>query len=106
MANFKLKPEKCELVQKEVIFLGHLVNKDGVRPNPANTSKILDWPQPANVSEVRQFLGLCSYYRRFVKDFSTVAYPPKELTKNIATLEWNNKCQEAFDILKVKLVGP
>ena len=66
-AGLKLKPEKCELFQTEVRFLGHVVSAEGVQPDPTNTSKIRDWLVPKSVTEVRPLLGLCSYYRKFVK---------------------------------------
>jgi len=105
-ANLKLKPEKCSLMQAEVPFLGHIVSKDGVQPNPENISKVMQWPEPTNVTEVRQFLGLCSYYRRFIKDFAVVAKPLTKLTCKDSPLIWTEECQSAFDELKSKLVGP
>ena len=104
-ANFKLKPEKCELLQSEVTFLGHIVSKDGVQPNVANVMKILEWPIPKNVTEVKQFLGLASYYRRMVKNFSLIAKPLNDLVKKDSTLKWDDKCQNAFDELKTKLTS-
>ena len=104
-AGLKLKPEKCELFQTEVRFLGHIVSGDGVQPDPMNTSKIRDWPVPGSVTEVRQFLGLCSYYRKFVKNFSIIAKPLSDLTCKESGLVWNSRCQEAFDELKAKLLG-
>ena len=69
------------------------------------TSKIRDWPVPGSVTEVRQFLWLCSYYRKFVKNFSIVAKPLSDLTFKESGLVWNSRCQEAFDELKAKLLG-
>ena len=65
-AGLKLKPEKCELFQAEVTFLGHVVTADGIKPDPNNIIRVAEWPVLGTVTEVRQFLGLCSYYRRFV----------------------------------------
>ncbi len=86
-ANLKLQPGKCHLFQTEVEFLGHIVSKDGIKPNHCNISKIQQWKRPTNVTEVRQFLGLCSYYRRFVKNFSAIAKPLTDLTKKESKLE-------------------
>ena len=105
-AGLKLKPEKCELFQEKVQFLGHIVSAAGIQPDPTNTSKIRQWPEPRTVTEVRQFLGLCSYYRRFVKNFSIIAKPLSDLTSKESELNWTTACQVAFDELKAKLVGP
>jgi hypothetical protein len=80
-AGLKLHPGKCALCQKQVIFLGHIVSEEGVATDPAKTKKVAEWPEPTNAQEVRQFLGLASYYRRFVKDFATVAEPLHQLTE-------------------------
>ena len=103
--NLKLKVEKCVLFEEEVEFLGHVVNRDGVKPNPNNTAKIAQWKILETVTQVRQFLGLCSYYRRFVKGFATIAKPLTELTQKNATLVWTEDCQKAFDNLKQQLLG-
>ena len=66
--DFETK-KKCQLFQEEVTFLGLIVNKDGIKPNPENVSKILEWSIPCNVTEVRQILVMATYYRKFVKDF-------------------------------------
>jgi len=105
LANLKLKPEKCQLLQPEVPFLGHIVSGTGVRPNPENIAKVAAWEVPKNVTEVRQFLGLCSYYRRFVQGFSIVAKPLTSLTSKDSALVWTPECQQAFDHLKEALVG-
>jgi hypothetical protein len=67
--------------QKQVTFLGHIVSEEGVATDPAKTKKVAEWPEPTNAREVRQFLGLASYYRRFVKNFATVAKPLHQLTE-------------------------
>ena len=104
-ANLKLKPEKCALFQKQVPFLGHVVSQAGIHPNPDNIAKVKSWDVPKNVTEVKQFLGLCSYYRRFVKGFSTIAKPLSDLTSKDSDLVWSEKCQEAFESLKQALVS-
>ena len=105
-SNLKLKPSKCHLFKKEVEFLGHVISSDGVLPNPANIQKILDWPTPRNVTEVRGILGLGSYYRRFVKGFSELVQPLTELTKKNTQFKWTDTCEKAFNNLKVALTGP
>ena len=106
LSGLKLKPEKCEIFHEEVRFLGHIISAQGVQPDPMNVSKVLEWPVPKNVTEVRQFRGLCSYYRRFVKNFSVITKPLNNLTTKEASLNWDDICQEAFDTLKTKLASP
>ncbi len=82
-ANLKLKPNKCSLLKPEVTFLGYRVSKDGILPDPNNIAKILQWKEPVNVTEVKQFLGTCTYYRRFIHGFSRIAKPLFDITKRI-----------------------
>ncbi len=105
-ANMKLKPKKCELFATEVTFLGHIVNKNGTRPDPCNVSKILGWKKCSNVTETKSFLGLCSYYRKWVKDFSAIAHPLIELTRKDRVFTWSKACDESFNKLKAALVSP
>ncbi len=104
-SGLKLKPEKCHLLQTEVTFLGHLVTADGVKPNQANIAKIQQWPRPTNVTEVRQILGMCNYYRRFVKDYSLLARPLTSLTCKGHDFKWTTECQKSFECLKEALIG-
>ena len=69
-ANLKLKPKKCKLFRNEVSFLGHIVSKDGVKCDPEKIRSVQDWKIPENVTEVKSFLGLASYYRKFIPDFA------------------------------------
>ena len=91
-ANLKLKPKKCELLKSEVTFLGFRITDEGARPDPNNVAKVLQWPVPANVTEVKQFLGLCSYYRKHVKQLSIIAKPLFDLTKKDSKLVWTSNC--------------
>jgi hypothetical protein len=100
-AGLKFKPEKCQLLRKEVTFLGHVVSEKGVQPNPDNIAKILAWPTPKTVTEVRQVLGMGSYYRRFIKDFSILVRPLTDLTKKSKAFTWTDECSKAFERLKL-----
>lgn len=105
-AGLKLKPSKCHFLQPEVAFLGHIISREGVLPNPANIEKLTNWPRPSTVTEVRGILGLGSYYRRFVKDFSKLVHPLTQLTKKDEPFNWTTDCETAFQQLKKVLVGP
>ena len=102
-ANLILSPKKCELFQQEVAYLGHIVSQDGIAPDPSKIKSIQTWPQPSNVTEVRSFLGLCSYYRRFIKNFSAVARSLHQLTEKNKAFLWTEECIEAFYHLKQRL---
>jgi hypothetical protein len=80
-ANFRLKAEKCYFAVKELQFLGHVVGKDGVKPDPEKVDKMINYPEPKNIRELRGVLGLFSYYRRFIKYFAQIANPLYKLLK-------------------------
>ena len=99
-AGLKLKPSKCSFVREEVEYLGHLLTPDGLKTNPRTVNAVKEYPQPQSVKEIRQFLGLSSYYRRFIKNFAALAQPLTALTRNNVEFKWTEECQEAFDRLK------
>ena len=103
--NLKLNPKKCNLFQREVRYLGHMVTKDGVTVDPAKTDAVRSWPTPKNKTEVRSFLGLCSYYRRFVRNFAAVAKALYELTEKDKEFYWTSDCQSSFENLKELLTS-
>lgn len=102
-AGLKLKPKKCDFLQTEVLFLGHVIGKDGVRPNPELVEKIRQWPEPPNMKEVQRILGLMNYYRRFVYKHSDIAAPLVGLTKKGVKFTWGDREQRAFDQLKTAM---
>jgi len=99
------KLKKCEFWLEEVVFLGHVVCKEGIKVDPQKIRAIVDWPRPTNVTEVRSFLGLAGYYRRFIKDFSKISSPLTNLLKKVVKFEWSSKCEEAFQELKSRLTS-
>ena len=106
-AGLKLKPSKCHFARKEVQYLGHIVSAEGIKPNPAKTTAVSTYPVPQNVHELRQFLGLANYYRRFVKNYSQIAEPLHQLTRKTAKgYQWTPSCQKAFVELKHRLTTP
>ena len=102
-AGLKLKPSKCHFIRKEVEYLGHVITPAGLRPTQRLTAAVVEFPPPQNVAGLRQFLGLSSYYRRFIPQFARVAKPLHELTRKGVQFEWSDKCQTAFSTLKEKL---
>ncbi len=104
-ANLKLSPEKCDLFKSEITFLGFKVSGDGIKPCTRNVDKVKNWPTPTNVSQVRGFCGLASYYRRFIHNFSIIAAPLYELTQKDASFVWSDKCNQAFQTLKNALTS-
>ena len=102
---FKLNPKKCSFVKQKVEYLGHVVTPEGVSPNPDKVRVVQEFPPPNNLKELRHFLGLANYYRRFVKGFSHIANPLNALTKKGVYLHWTEECAVAFDKLKCALVS-
>ncbi|KAL2226366.1 UNVERIFIED_CONTAM: Retrovirus-related Pol polyprotein from transposon [Sesamum indicum] len=90
---------------KEIAFLGHVVSKEGVQPDSTKVKAILEWEPPKNVSEIRSFLGLVDYYRKFIKGFSIIAKPLTNLLKKNASFNWNEKCAQSFEELKKRLTS-
>ncbi|KAL0536730.1 hypothetical protein IC582_025690 [Cucumis melo] len=98
------KFSKCEFWLKQVSFLGHVVSKAGVSVDPAKIKAVTSWTRPSTISEVRSFLGLAGYYRRFVENFSRIATTLTQLTRKGAPFVWSKACEDSFQNLKQKLV--
>ena len=94
------KLKKCEFWLNQVVFLGHVISKDGITVDPNKIEAVVNWGRPTNVSEVRSFLGLASYYRRFVEGFSRIAAPLTQLTRKNVKFEWKEECEKSFQELK------
>lgn len=103
-AGLTLNPKKCVFLKKSVTFLGHVVSGKGIQPDPSHTDKIQNWPTPVNVEELRSFLGLASYYRRFIKDFAHIAAPLHALTNKGKPWIWSPENEQAFKELKSRLI--
>ncbi|GJW79335.1 putative reverse transcriptase domain-containing protein [Tanacetum coccineum] len=97
------KFSKCEFWLKEVQFLGHVVNRDGIHVDPSKVESVKNWKTPESSTEIRSFLGLAGYYRRFIENFSKIAKPLTLLTQKNKAYVWGDKQDEAFQILKEKL---
>ncbi|PZP12942.1 MAG: hypothetical protein DI611_15630, partial [Brachybacterium faecium] len=98
--SLKAKFSKCHFWRREVRFLGHVVSKEGIAVDPAKIVSIQDWKVPRNATEVRSFLGLAGYYRKFIKDFAKISAPLTRLTKKNLVFSWDVDCDDAFRRLK------
>ena len=101
--GLKLKPQKCHFVRQEVGFLGHVITPQGLKTSEQHILAVREFPVPDSVRAVRQFMGLCSYYRRFVKGFASIARPLHALTRKGASFSWSEGCEHAFQELKRRL---
>ena len=102
-AGLKLNPKKCILLQQSVPFLGHVVSNHGVSTDPKKIEAVRTWPSPRAAKDIKSFLGLCSYYRRFVRGFADIARPLYRLTEGQREFRWTSECEDAFRRLKTLL---
>jgi len=98
------KFKKCEFWLEEVAFLGPVVNKDGLAVDLAKVQAVVEWERPTSVREIRSFLGLVGYYRRFIEGFSSLSGPLTALTRKNAPFVWRDKCEASFQELKRRIV--
>ncbi|GBG89720.1 hypothetical protein CBR_g49573 [Chara braunii] len=103
-ANFKINAKKCEWAKTQVLYLGHVLDGDGIKPEDSKIAAIRDWPTPRTLTELRSFLGLANYYRKFVRNFSTIATPLRRLLKKEAIWQWDKDCTYALKRLKRTLI--
>ena len=94
---------KCEFWLTDVRFLGHMVSASGMSVDPEKVEAVMSWERPKSIFEIRSFLGLTRYYRRFIEDFSRLAAPMTRLTRKEVKFEWNDLCEKAFQELKMRL---
>ncbi|RVX03852.1 Transposon Tf2-2 polyprotein [Vitis vinifera] len=95
-----VKPEKCEFAQEEITFLGHKISAGLIRMDKGKVQAIMEWTVPSKVTELRSFLGLANYYRRFIKGYSKTVSPLTDLLKKDNQWDWSRQCQMAFESLK------
>ena len=104
--GLKVKPEKCHLFKPKIRFLGHVVSEDGIATDPDKICAITEWKVPETVEELRSFMGLCGYYRKFIENYAKIVRPLHSLcntTKGKTKLLWTEDCNNAFETLKTKL---
>ena len=104
-AGLKLKLQKCSFFKKHIQYLGHLISDEGIQPLPEKLESIVKMPIPQNAKQVKQFLGLVGYYRKFVPCFSDIARPLTQLTRKNEGFNWSTECDKCFHMLKDYLQG-
>ncbi|GBG80061.1 hypothetical protein CBR_g30427 [Chara braunii] len=103
-ANFKINAKKCEWAKTRVLYLGHVLDGDDIKPEYSEIAAIRDWPTPRTLTELRSFLGLANYYRKFVRNFSTIAAPLRRLLRKETIWKWDKDCTSAMKKLKHVLI--
>jgi hypothetical protein len=99
------KFDKCDFYQKEIQYLGHVISSEGIVVDPEKIKSIMEWPIPKDVANIRSFMGITRYYRRFIEGFSKIAYPITSLQKKGTKFIWSQKCQDSFNKLKELLTS-
>lgn len=104
--NLKLNAEKCNFLQKKLLYLGHIVSENGVLPDPEKIKVLKMYPTPTNTDEVKRFVAFANYYRKFIKNFAEIAYPLNSLCKKNQPFNWDDNCEKSFLVLKDCLSQP
>jgi Reverse transcriptase (RNA-dependent DNA polymerase)/RNase H-like domain found in reverse transcriptase/Spumavirus aspartic protease (A9) len=103
-AGLRINPDKCHFCTQSLQFLGHIITNKGILPDDSKVEAVKNYPVPQNLTQLRAFLGLASYYRRFIKDFSKISTPLYELLKKNIPYDWTDERQQVFQFLKNKLI--
>lgn len=104
--NLKLNPSKCKFFRSEVTYLGHKCTRDGVLPDDSKISSVMNYPTPTDKDSVRRFVAFCNYYRKFIHNFASIAFPLNKLTRKKSKFIWTDDCNVAFHKLKNSLISP
>lgn len=104
--NLKLNPSKCEFLKRSLVYLGHSISEEGVRPDEGKIEAITKWPTPGNANELVRFIATANYYRRFIRNFAGMTVPLNRLLKKGATFSWDESCEQAFKEIKLALSSP
>ncbi|GBG91417.1 hypothetical protein CBR_g52304 [Chara braunii] len=102
--DFKINAKKCDWAKTQVLYLGHVLDGDGVKPEDSKIAAIRDWPTPRTLTELHSFLGLANYSRKFVRNFSTIAAPLRRLLRKETIWKWDKDCTFAMKKLKQALI--
>lgn len=104
-AGLQLNAKKCNFAATQIKVLGHLISHEGIRPDPEKIRAVSSFPQPANTKQLKSFLGLCSYFRRFIRGFAHIASPLHNLLSTRVPYEWTTDCQLSFNALRNALTS-
>lgn len=100
-----LKRSKCSFAQEQLEYLGHIISASGVSTDPSKIQAVQDWPPPTHVKQVRQFLGLAGYYRKFIKNYGLISRTLTDLLKKHTQFQWTPQLQQCFEALKKALIS-
>lgn len=104
-ANITLNKKKCELLMQSVTYLGHVVSPEGIRPDPDKVKSITEFRPPTNITQARSFIGMCNFFRRYIKGFSAIAKPIHDTIKVKQEFKWTSEAQRAMNVLKERLTS-
>lgn len=104
-ANLKIKQAKCKWCTKQIKLLGHIITDTAIKMDMDKIKAIVDWKIPSKVLHIQQFIGICGYYRKFIRDVSKITAPLSAFIKKDCKCVWSNECQQAYDELKRKLIS-
>lgn len=104
--NLKLNPDKCDFLRKEILYLGHVVSADGIKPDPGKIKALSEYPVPKNSDELKRFIAFANYYRKFIRNFAEICIPLNNLCCKNVVFDWDKNCQNSFLILKSALTEP
>lgn len=104
--NLKLNPRKCEFLKKELLYLGHVISSEGIKPDPRKTEALRNYPVPTNKDETKRFVAFANYYRKYIKNFAQIAAPLNKLSRKHVDFIWSEDCQNSFDTLRSALLSP
>ena len=102
--RFILRPAKCSFMKQQIKYLGHIIDQNGVRPDPTKVQAVQDFPRPTTVKEVRAFLGFANYYRRHIPNMSQLSVSLVNLTRKNVEFDWSDECEQSFEAIKQSLV--
>lgn len=104
--NLKLNPSKCRFLQKDILYLGHVVSEKGISPDPNKVDVLKNYPRPKNSNEVKRFVAFANYYRKFISNFADIVSPLNKLLRKNISFQWTEQCEKSFNSLKNILTNP